>query len=391
MSCGANFPDLFRRAGDDVDKVLRGANPADLPVEQRTKFDLVVNLTTARALRLTLPATRLAGAIRGDRMRRREFIAGLGAAAAFPALAYGQQSVAIIGVLGSSASRGYGPMLDAFRKGLSEAGYVEGKNVSFAYAWADDHYDRLPSLAAELARRGVNVILAASTPSALAAKATTSTIPIVFAIGGDPVRTGLVSSLNRPGGNITGAAHVNVDTAQKRLELLHELVPSKSTLGLMTNPTNPLAQSVETEVKAAAITLGLQLVVLHASTEEEIDTVFNDVAARTIGGLVIGTDPLFTGKIEGLGRRSLQLKVPAIYQYRDFAAAGGTISYGGDIKDSYYHGGIYTGRILRGEKPGDLPVQLSTKVELFVNLKAARAIGLEPTATFLARADEVIE
>jgi putative ABC transport system substrate-binding protein len=159
----------------------------------------------------------------------------------------------------------------------------------------------------------------------------------------------------------------------------------------MTNPTNPLAQSVETEVKAAAITLGLQLVVLHASTEEEIDTVFNDVAARTIGGLVIGTDPLFTGKIEGLGRRSLQLKVPAIYQYRDFAAAGGTISYGGDIKDSYYHGGIYTGRILRGEKPGDLPVQLSTKVELFVNLKAARAIGLEPTATFLARADEVIE
>src|SRR5215210_818526 len=196
-------------------------------------------------------------------MRRREFIAGVGAALALPAAADGQKAEITIGVLGSASSMDYGPQLASFRKGLSEEGYLEGKNVSFAYVWADDQYDRLPSLAAALVRRGVNLILAASTPSALAAKGATSTIPVVFAIGGDPVRTGLVNSLNRPGSNVTGAAHLNVDTAQKRLELLHELVPSKKLLGLMTNPTNPLAGAVEREVRVAADALGVQLAVLH--------------------------------------------------------------------------------------------------------------------------------
>jgi len=325
-------------------------------------------------------------------MKRREFITLIGgAAAAFPDVVYGQQPVAVIGLLGSSASDDYRPMIAAFQKGLSEAGYVEGRNVSFDHAWADNHYDRLPALASELARRGVNVILAASTPSALAAKAATSTIPIVFAIGGDPVRTGLVASLNRPGGNLTGAAHINVDTAAKRLELLHELVPTKKALGLMTNPTNPLGKSVEAEVRRAAEALGLQLNIVHASTDEAIDTVFKQAASGPIGGLVIGTDPLFTSRIEMLGRLSLQLKVPTIYQYREFVAAGGAMSYGGDINNSYYRAGVYAGRILKGEKAADLPVQLSTKVELFINLKTAKALGIDPPMALLARADEVIE
>jgi putative tryptophan/tyrosine transport system substrate-binding protein len=325
-------------------------------------------------------------------MKRREFITLIGgAAAAFADVVYGQQPVAVIGLLGSSAPDDYRPMIAAFQKGLSEAGYVEGRNVSFDHPWADNHYDRLPALASELARRGVNVILAASTPSALAAKAATSTIPIVFAIGGDPVSTGLVGSLNRPGGNLTGAAHINVDTAAKRLELLHELVPTKKALGLMTNPTNPLGKSVEAEVRRAAEALGLQLNIVHASTDEAIDTVFKQAASGLVGGLVIGTDPLFTSRIEMLGRLSLQLKVPTIYQYRDFVTAGGAMSYGGDINNSYYRAGVYAGRILKGEKAADLPVQLSTKVELFINLKTAKALGIDAPVALLARADEVIE
>ena len=324
-------------------------------------------------------------------MKRREFIAGLGTAAAFSRAAHGQQSMAVIGVLGSSALDDYQPMIAAFRKGLSEAGYLEGKNVSFDHAWANDQYDRLPALASGLVGRRVSVILAASTPSAIAARSATTTIPIVFAIGGDPVRTGLVSSLNRPGGNLTGAAHINVDTAAKRLELLHELVPSNKSFGLLLNPSNPLASSIETEVRAAAEALGLQLSVLHASTDESIEAAFKAATSGAIGGIVIGTDPLFTSRIKTLGTESLQFRIPAIYQYRDFVAAGGIMSYGGDIKDSYYHAGIYAGRILNGQKPADLPVQLSTKVELFINLKTVKALGIEPSVALVGRADEVIE
>jgi putative ABC transport system substrate-binding protein len=325
-------------------------------------------------------------------MRRREFIRLVVSAATLSQMAdaRAQQPGPVIGVLGSSTADDYGPMIAAFRKGLSETGHVEGKNVSFEYAWADDHYDRLPTLAANLAGRGVKLILAAATPSAVAAKSATSTIPIVFAIGGDPIRTGLVTSLNSPGGNVTGAAHINVDTAPKRLELLHELLPSKTALGLLTNPTNTLTPSVESAVRGAAEVLGIKLITFHASTDDEIETTFKN-ATGSVAGLVIGTDPLFTSHAKALGTKSLEYKLPAIYQYRDFVAAGGAMSYGGDIKDSYYHAGTYAGRILNGEKPANLAVQLSTRVELFINLKTAKALGLEPTVALVGRADELIE
>ena len=256
------------------------------------------------------------GAIFEEHMRRKGLITlVLSAAFLLPVmLARAQQSNPVIGILGSSTADDYGPMVATFRKGLSEVGYLEGKNVGFEYAWADDHYDRLPELAGKLVERRVAVILAASTPSALAAKSATSTIPIVFAIGGDPVRTGLVNSLNNPGGNITGAAHVNVDTAPKRLELLHELLPGRS-LGLLTNPTSPLTPSVETGVKTAAEALGIKLTVFHASTDEEIDATFKN-ARGLVAGMVIGTDVLFTSRITRLGANSDDLSVSRVHHRR---------------------------------------------------------------------------
>ena len=327
-------------------------------------------------------------------MRRREFIEALIGATSttlWPIRAGAESAMPVIGVLGTSGAADYSLMIAAFRKGLSEAGYVEGKNVSFDYLWADNQYNLLPELASELVRRRVRVILAAATPAALAIRSINTTIPVVFAIGGDPVKTGLVSTLNRPGGNITGAAHINVDTAPKRLELMHELLPTKHNFGLLTNPHSPLTVAVETSVKVAAETLGVKLTILHASTDEEIDTLFKEVASGVEDGLVIGTDPFFTSRVTELGQKSLQLRVPAIYQYRDFAAAGGTMSYGGDIKDSYYQAGIYAGRILNGAKPSELPVQLSTRIEFFINLKNAKALGIDPPIALVSRADEVIE
>ncbi|MGY3550394.1 putative ABC transport system substrate-binding protein [Bradyrhizobium sp. USDA 4469] len=330
--------------------------------------------------------------LKGGYMRRREFVRLLVSSGAtlWQMDARTQQSPPVIGILGSSTARDYGPMIAAFRKGLSETGYFEGQNVGFEYAWADDHYDRLPALAAKLTERRVNLILAAATPSALAAKSATATIPVVFAIGGDPVRTGLVTSLNSPGGNVTGAAHINVDTAPKRLELLHELLPDRHSLGLLTNPANPLTPAVESGVKTAAGALGIGLMMFHASTDEEINETFRNVAGA-VAGMVIGTDPLFTSRAAALGARSLEYKLPAIYQYRDFVLAGGAMSYGGDISDSYYHAGIYAGRILKGEIPANLAVQLSTRVEFILNLKTAKALGLEPPFTLVARADEIID
>jgi putative tryptophan/tyrosine transport system substrate-binding protein len=305
-------------------------------------------------------------------MQRREFLTVLSGAAAWSLGAQAQQpAVRVIGLLSSASSHDYGPMIATFRKALSETGFIEGQNVRIEYRWADEHYDRLPALANELVRDQVALILAASTPAALAVKTVTKTIPIVFAIGGDPVRTGLVESLSHPGGNITGAAHINVETAPKRLELLHELLPSLQIVGLLINPTNPLARPVEEGVQTAASSLGLKLQVLHARTDEEIDAAF--------------------ASLPELGALSLGSKIPAIYQYRTFTAAGGVMSYGGNITDSYYHAGLYAGRILKGEKPADLPVQLSTKVELFLNLKSVEALGIKPPLSLLGRADEVIE
>ena len=326
-------------------------------------------------------------------MQRREFTTLLGAAAVtlpFAALAQ-QKAMPVIGLLSTSSSNGYAPMIAAFRKSLGESGFVEGQNVIIEYLWADEQYNRLPALAADLVRRQVNVIVAAATPAALAAKPATKTIPIVFAIGGDPVQTGLVDSLNQPGGNLTGAAHVSVETAPKRLELLHELIPVERVLGLLVNPANPLAETVTTDVQAAAASLGLELKVMHARSDIDIDTVFSSLPGMRVGGLVIGTDPFFTNRSEKLGAMSLRLAIAAIYQYRAFTAAGGVMSYGGSITDSYSHAGRYVARILKGEKPGELPVQLSTKVELFLNLKSAKTLGLNVPLSLLARADEVIE
>jgi putative tryptophan/tyrosine transport system substrate-binding protein len=325
-------------------------------------------------------------------MQRREFIAALGGTAiAWPFAASAQQAMPVIGLLSGASSHDYAPMIAAFRKSLGEAGFLEGKNVRIEYVWADEQYDRLPALAADLVRRQVSVIVAATSPAALALKPATTSIPIVFAIGGDPVRTGLVDSLSRPGGNLTGAAHINVETAPKRLELMHELMPNEKIAGLLVNPTNPLAKSVVPVVQAAASKLGLELQVVHARSDEELDAVFASLPSLGIGALVIGTDPFFTSRAEKLGATSLRLAMPAIYQYREFAAAGGVMSYGGSIVESYHHAGLYVGRILKGEKPGDLPVQLSTKVELFFNLKTAKALGINVPITLLGRADEVIE
>jgi putative tryptophan/tyrosine transport system substrate-binding protein len=325
-------------------------------------------------------------------MQRREFIAVVAGAAAWPLAADAQQQVRpVIGLLSSASPNDYAPMIAAFRKSLGETGYFEGQNVTIEYLWANDQYDRLPALAADLVRRQVNVIVAAATPAALAAKPATKTIPIVFAIGGDPVRTGLVESLNRPGGNLTGAAHVNVETAPKRLELLHELIPAEKVVGLLVNPTNPLAESVTRGVQAAAASLRLELNVMHAHNDNDVDAVFSNLHGMRVAGLVIGTDPFFTSRSEKLGAMSLRFAIPAIYQYRAFTEAGGVMSYGGSITDSYKQAGHYVGRILKGEKPGELAVQLSTKVELFLNLKTARTLGLNVPLSVLGRADEVIE
>jgi putative tryptophan/tyrosine transport system substrate-binding protein len=325
-------------------------------------------------------------------MKRREFVAGLGGTAvAWPLIAHAQQAMPVIGLLGSASSHDYGPMIAAFRKSLGETGYVEAQNVTIEYLWADNQYERLPALAAELVRRQVKVLVAATTPAALAAKGATKTIPIVFAIGGDPVRTGLVDSLSRSGNNLTGAAHISADTAPKRLDLLHELMPAQKVVGLLLNPTNPLTKSVATAVQAAAGSLGLELQIVHARTDEELDASFASLPGIHVGALVIGTDPFFTSQIEKLALMSLRLRMPAIYQYREYTAAGGVMSYGGSITSSYYNAGLYVGRILKGEKPADLPVQLSTKIELFFNLKSAKELGLTVPPSLLARADEVIE
>jgi putative tryptophan/tyrosine transport system substrate-binding protein len=285
-----------------------------------------------------------------------------------------------------------GDRMRAFLRGLSETGYVDGRNVTIEYRWADGQNERLPSLAADLVRRGVNLIVTGGTPATLAAKATTTTIPIVFILATDPVEAGLVATLNRPGGNLTGITSLNVGLAPKKLELLHELLPAATTMAALVNPTNPVAAEKDSQdLLAAARTLGLQLHILHASIEQDFDPVFASLTQLRASALVIGSDLFFTSRSERLAALTVRHGVPAIYQFREFPAAGGLMSYGGSVTDWGYQGGIHAGRILAGTKPADLPVQQVTKIELVINMKTAKALGLTFPITLLGRADEVIE
>ena len=323
---------------------------------------------------------------------RRDFITLLGgASAAWPLLARAQQPpLPVIGFLNSASPGGYAPFVAAFRQGLKETGYVEGQNVAVEYRWAEGQYDRVPAMAAELVRRQVTVIVA-NTPGNLAAKAATATIPIVFTTGGDPVPIGLVASLARPGGNVTGVTQLGVEVAPKRLELAHELVPTATIIAALVNPTNPIDETQSRDLQAAARTLGVQLHVLHASTERDLDAVFGTLAQLRASALVIGADAFFVDQHEQLAALALHYGIPAVYQFREFAAAGGLMSYGQSNSDIYRIAGVYTGRILKGEKPSDLSVQQITKVELIINLKTAKALGITVPPSLLARADEVIE
>ena len=323
-------------------------------------------------------------------MRRREFIALVGGAAASPLTVRAQQAVMpVVGNLSSGAVDT--PFDRAFRQGLSEAGYVAGRNVVIEYRRSNGKNDELAALAADLASRGVAVIYALGVSAALAAKAATTTIPIVFSIGVDPVEVGLVASLKSPGGNITGNTNLNGQLLLKRLEQIHELVPTADTVGLLLNPTRNTADVEKNGMQEAARTLGLKLVVLNASTDPDFETAFSTLTQKGIGALVIGPDNFFLSRSVQLAALTVRHRVPAIFQYREFADAGGLISYGGNLNETAHLGGLYTGRILRGERPANLPVLQATKTELFINLKTAKALGIAVPTALLVRADEVIE
>ena len=327
-------------------------------------------------------------------MRRREFIAVFGGATvAWPLAARAQRPIVpVVGFLGAESADSNADLLGAFRQGLKETGYVESQNLAIEYRWTEGHNDRLSEFATDLVRRQVAVIVAITTPSVLAAKEATATIPIVFFVAGDPVELGLAASLNRPGGNLTGITSLTLEVASKWLELLHELMPTASTFALLINPTSPaLAKIQSRDLQAAARNLGLQVHLLEASTDRDLDAAFASLVQLQSGGLVISSDLYFYTRSKQLATLARRYAVPAISGLREFAVAGGLMSYGGNIPDAHQLLGVYTGRVLKGEKPADLPVQQATKVELIINLKTAKALGLTVPLPLLGRADEVIE
>jgi putative ABC transport system substrate-binding protein len=326
-------------------------------------------------------------------MRRRDFIKVVaGSAAVLPLAARAQPAMPVIGFLGAESPALWASRLRAFRQGLGETGYVEGRNVAVEYRWAEGQYDRLPALVSELVQRQATLIATGTIPAVRAAKAATTAIPIVFVTAGDPVQLGLVASLNRPGGNITGVTYLGLEAGPKRLELMHEIVPQAKTIGLLVNPTNPvLAEIAMKGARSTARPFGLDLHVMNASTEHDFDAVFASVVQLQAGGLVIGSDAYFTSRNEILGALAARYAVPTIFESREFIAAGGLVGYGTSATELFHVAGAYSGRILNGEKPADLPVQESTKVELFINLKSAKALGITVPTSLLVRADEVIE
>jgi putative ABC transport system substrate-binding protein len=327
-------------------------------------------------------------------MKRREFFTLMGGAAAeWPLAAHAQQpALPLIGFVNSSSLQAYEPQLAAFLKGLGDAGYVVGRNVAIEYRWADGEHDRLPSLVADLIKRRVAVIVATTTPAALAVKAATTTIPVVFETGADPITVGLVASLNHPGGNFTGVTQTNAEITPKRLQLLHELLPMAKVFVLLVNPSDPAnAERNRQEVQAAASSLGLQLHILDIRSDADIDQAFEKLVKMQASGVVVGSGPFFVSRTEKLAALGARHAVPIIYEFRRFAAAGGLISYGSEITEAYRLTGTYTGRILKGDKPADLPVQQATRVELIINLRTAKALGIAVPNTIVGRADEVIE
>ena len=326
-------------------------------------------------------------------MRRREFIAFVGTATAWPLAARAQQpNMPLVGFLNVGSSDGYRPMEAAFRQGLQETGYVEGQNVAIEYRWGEGQSDRLPPMIADFIHRQVAVIAATSTPAALAAKSATKTVPIVFETGGDPIQLGLVTSLSRPSGNVTGVTQLNGQVVPKALEVLHELLPTAKIVALLVNPADPaVAEDQTREAMSAARTLGLELHVLKASTEAQLEAVFANLSQSQISGLVIGPEAFFTSHTGQLVALAVRHKVPTVYRGREFAAAGGLVSYGTNPENSYHLAGVYTGRVLKGEKPADLPVQQASKFELYINLKTAKALGITVPLPLSGRADEVIE
>jgi putative ABC transport system substrate-binding protein len=326
-------------------------------------------------------------------MKRREFITLIGGAAAWPLAAQAQQpAMPVIAFLGSDSPELYADRLRAFRQGLKETGYIESENVAIEYRWAKGKNNQLPALAADLVRLRVAVLVASTTPSVLALKAATTSIPIVFFVAGDPVALGLVASLNRPGGNLTGTTALTLEVGTKWLQLLQETVPTATAFGVLINPTSPaLAEAQTKDLQAAARTLGLQIYLLNASTDRDFETAFATIAQLRAGGLVISSDSFFFAHNELLAALATRYKVPAIFGFREFPTAGGLMSYGADVTDPHRTIGGYVGRILKGEKPADLPVQQSTKVQLIVNLKTAKALGVTVPPALLIRADEVIE